>query len=587
MSFTQENKLLFKRLFGLLKPYTKRIVIILICITASSGIGMLLPQFSKQIMDKGLLVKNLGVVIKFSLFTLVLVLTDQMIGLLETRYYSYVNSVFQHSLLKSAFKHILKLKMHYFSNTNFAEIMSNVGMDVGNVSRICDKGIFIIISQVLRIIGGVIGLLLIDWKLTLVVVCIAPVRYFTVKYLASKRKRVFEEYMEHNRKFSSWYGDCIGGVKEIKLWGTDRIKLGQFISKQRDIVKINIKLALLDEINKFSENITYQIIANALYILGAYIVFNSSLSIGGLFAFMTYSAYVTQPISAILNIGYNFSNIIPSAKRFFDFLDMESEVDNGREKQIRLSGNEIKGGIIFENVDFSYKKGEKVLNNINFEINAGEKIAIVGTNGSGKSTIINLLLRFYKPENGKILIDGMNINKVKLRDHRSLISVVSQDLYLFNTSIQENISNGVKIDNFKLLKAVKESGAHDFIEALPLKYKSEVGRNGSMLSGGERQKIAMARALVRDTSIMVLDEATANYDAESEAKVNEVLSRNASGKTVIVISHKPDILKRVDKIIVVDNGRIADFGRHEELYERSGIYRELTNIHRDFGKMVV
>ncbi len=526
---------------------------------------MLIPLLSKQIMDKGLLVENLSVVVRYSLLVFSIVLLEQAIGLLETKYYSYINSVFQYSLTKMAFKHLQKLKIQYFNNTNFSEIMSNVGIDVGNITRICDKGTFIILSQIFRIIGGLIGLLIIDWKLTFIVLLVVPVRYFTVKYLAKKRKAMFKEYMEYSRDFSSWYGDTISGIKEIKLWGIERIKTGEFIKKQRNIVKINIKLAFMDKFNEYSESIVFQGINCVLYILGAYIAFKNGLTIGGLFAFLTYSAYVIGPISAILNIGYNFSNVIPSAKRFFEFLDMETETNIDQKNSIRLNNKEVHGNIKFENVSFSYKDEEKILNNINLNINSGEKIAIIGANGSGKSTFIQLLLRFYKPQEGKILIDGININNIKLIDYRRLISVVSQDLYLFNTTIENNISIGTKYDEATISNAAAKSGAYDFIKDMPLKYKSEVGRNGSKLSGGQRQKIAMARAFARKSKILILDEATANYDAESEAYVNQILTTDFKDRTVIVISHKPNILSMVDKIWKVEGGSVKEYRNLTEL----------------------
>lgn len=575
MSIIKENKELYIRLFKLLKPYFKKISLIFACIIVSAGINMLIPLLSKQIMDNGLLVKNFNVVVKFSLITMAIVLIEQAIGLLETKYFSYVNSIFQYSLLKMAFKHLQKLKLSYFNNTNFSEIMGNIGMDVGNISRICDKGTFIIISQVFRIIGGLIGLLIIDWKLTLIVLFVAPVRYFIVNFLAKKRKDMFEEFMEYNRDFSSWYGDTISGMKEIKLCGLDRIKTGEFIKKQRKIVKMNIKMAFLDKFNEYSESVVFQGISSALYILGAYMAFRNDLTIGGLFAFLTYSSYVIGPISAILNIGYNFSNIIPSTKRFFEFLDMETEGGINRGNHVRLADNQVRGDIRFEGVSFSYKEEEKILNKINLNINAGEKIAIIGANGSGKSTLINLLLRFYKPQEGKILVDGIDINNIRLRDYRSLISVVSQDLYLFNTTIENNISTGSKADSSIISKAAVRSGAFDFIKDMPLKYKSEVGRNGSRLSGGQRQKIAMARAFARHSKILILDEATANYDVESEAYVNKMLTTEFKDSTVLVISHKPDILTKVDKIWMVHEGNIQEYISFGDLKNNSTVYKEL------------
>lgn len=566
MPISDENKIIFKRIFKLLKPYFKKISVIFICIIASAGINMLFPLISKQIMDNGLLKSNLYIVVKFSLITFAMVLVDQAIGLFETKYFSYVNAMFQYSLQKMAFKHLLKLKLQYFNNINFSEIMGNVGMDVGNISRVCDKGTFIIISQIFRIAGGLIGLLLIDWKLTIVVISVVPIRFFTVKYLARKRKDMFKEYIEYNREYSSWYGDAITGIKEIKLLGIQRIKIGEFIKKQKSIVKMNIKMAFLDKFNEYSESIVFQAINGALYILGAYIAFNNGVTIGGLFAFLTYSAYVIGPISAILNIGYNFSNIIPSAKRFFEFLDMETELHS--KQLIRAEKDEIKGRIKFNDVSFSYKGSEKILHDINLEIKPGEKIAIIGANGSGKSTLINLLLRFYKPDVGKIEIDGLDINTINLKDYRSLISVVSQDLYLFNTSIEENISVGLKKDEAKMNKAAQESGAYEFIKDMPLRFKSEVGRNGSNLSGGQRQKIAVARAFAREAKILILDEATANYDVESETYLNRMLASGFENKTVLVISHKPDILTKVDKIWVLNSGSIREYIGYED-FERN------------------
>jgi ATP-binding cassette subfamily B protein len=583
MSVSEENKQIIKRIFKLLKPYFKKISVILICIIASAGINMLYPLISKQVMDNGLLKSDMYVVVKFTLITFAMVLIDQAFGLLETKYFSYVNSMFQYSLQKIAFKHLLKLKLQYFNNTNFSEIMGNVGMDVSNMSRVCDRATFIVISQVFRIIGGLVGLLMIDWRLTIVVILVAPVRYITVKYLAKKRKDMIKDYIEYNREYSSWYGDAISGVKEIKLMGIQRIKIGEFIKKQKNLVKINIKMAFLDKFNEYSESIIFQVINGALYILGAYIAFKNGITIGGLFAFLTYSAYVIGPISAILNIGYNFSNVIPSAKRFFEFLDMETETGEEKKCLIRIDNNEVTGQINFKEVGFSYRTGERILNNINLEIKPGEKIAIIGANGSGKSTLINLLLRFYKPDEGRIEIDGRDINSINLKDYRNLISVVSQDLYLFNASIEENISLGLKRDEESMNKAAQESGAYEFIKDMPLKFKSEVGRNGSNLSGGQRQKIAVARAFARDSKILILDEATANYDVESETYLNQLLTSVFKEKTVLVISHKPDILTKVDKIWALNSGSISEYIGYNDFenncaYKKDFLFEEKTFI---------
>lgn len=577
MSFFKENKAMLKRIINLLRPYTKKIIAIFICIIISSGVSMIIPFIGMKITDDGLVAKNFRVVVLFSLLTLALIIIEQGIGMIETKYYAYINSVFPYTLSKMAFKHTLKLKMSYFNDTNFAEIMNNIGMDVGNISRICDRSMFFIISQALRIFGGIIGLLIIDWRLTILVVTMVPLRYFLVKYLAKKRIIILQKYMDYNAEYSSWYGDTIGGVKEIKLWGIDRQKLGQFVKKQRKIIKVNIQLAFMDKLNEYSETILFQVITSALYILGAYIYLQGSMTLGAIFTFITYSVYVTQPVSAILDIGYSFSNVIPSAKRFFEFLDMSEEEAPKLQSDKNIESSKLNGAIMFENVNFSYSQGNNTLKNISFEIKKGEKIAIIGANGSGKTTIINLLLRFISPDSGRILLDGIDIEEIRVKNYRRLISVVSQDMYLFNTTIEENIKIDADIKRDEIYRAAKDSGAYEFIKNIPQNYDYVVGRNGAKLSGGQRQKIAMARALARkDSKIIILDEATSNYDIESEGNLNEILSFAYTNKTIIVISHKPDILKKVDRIVIIDDGYIADVGKHEELYERSALYRELS-----------
>lgn len=499
MKSNKENKVLLSKILIFLKPYIKKISVIFLCIFASSVISIIIPLFSKKIMDEGLLMHNFFLIVRYTIVIFVFVLIDQIIGLLEIKYYSYINAMFQFSLNKVAFKHLLKLKVTYFNKVNFSEIISNIGVDVGNITRICDGGTFIIISQVFRIFGGIIGLSLIDWKLTLLVITIVPLRYIIVRALAKKRKGLIKEFIEFNRDFSSWYGDTICGIREIKLWGIDRIKIGEFIKKQRKIIKINIKMAFLDKLNEYSETLLFHIINSTLYILGSSIVFSNGTSIRGLFAFLTYSSYVIGPISLILNIGYNFSNIVPSAKRYLDFLDIETEINEQQLKPIRTSNLQVKGKINFENIIFAYNDEVNLLSDISFEINCGEKAAIIGINGSGKTTLINLLLRFYNSQQGKILLDGIDIRQIKLKDYRNLISVFSQELYLFNESIEHNINLYSKSDQLKVHKAAEESRAYEFIQNMPLKYNTQVGSGGSNLSGGQRQNVAMARALIRDS----------------------------------------------------------------------------------------
>ncbi|RCX15470.1 ATP-binding cassette subfamily B protein [Anaerobacterium chartisolvens] len=582
MKFNNEDKKVIKRILYLFKPYIKKVTLILVCMLISAGISMMIPRISQQLMDRGLLAHNYKLLIIFTLAGLALLLIEQGLGFIETKNRIYLNSIIPYTLSKNAFKHTLRMKMQSLNDTNTAEIMSTIGMDVGNIGRICDSSTFYILSSIFKMVGGFIGLLLIDWRLTLMVVVIVPFRYILVKYIAKKRKQLFEEYLKLNKDFAAFYGDTVSGVKEIKLWGLDRIKIGKFIKGQRELININIKMGLIDKLNEFSETVLFQVIMDVIYIMGAYLVFQNSLTIGELFAFITYSSYVTGPISAILNIGYNFVNIIPSAKRYFDYMDREGEPYGRNRGTESFAGKDSEVVITYEDVSFSYTNEKQILDKVSFEIREGEKVAIVGANGSGKSTIINLLLRFYQPTSGKILLNGIDINSIDLREYRSMISVVSQDMYLFNASIKENITLNTKTNELNIHKAVKECGIDKFIEKLPEKYETVVGKNGTGVSGGEKQKIALARAIIRASKILVLDEATANYDMESEAAVNKFIGKELSRKTAIIISHKPDILKYVSKVIVLENGSIVDIGKHNDLCMRNEQYKKMMEAHETF-----
>ncbi|NOW07166.1 ABC transporter ATP-binding protein [Clostridium beijerinckii] len=581
MNMKEEDKLVLSELIKLFKPYKWKMIVVIICITTSAGLSILTPIVNQKLMDDGLISKNLKVIIEYSSCNLILIVIIQGLGVIETKYRSYIENLLSFNLEMNAFKHTLKMKMNFFLSTNYAEIMNDLTTDIRNISEIVNQNTFYTVTSIFRIVVGIIGLIIIDWKLSILVLLITPIRYIIVKFLTRERKKLAKEYIQSYKNYSGWYGNTLAGIKEVKIWGLEILKIDQFIKKQRNIIKQHIKMEYLANANEISQTVFSQIITTFIYIIGGYMIIGSNLTIGKLFAFITYSSYVTGPLFAIMNISYSFANVLPSAKRYFEFMSMETEDEIRNNGLSKLNSNEILGSIEFENVEFSYNDKESVLKNISFKINAGEKVAIIGSNGSGKTTIINLILRFLIPDSGSILLDGTDINSLKLKDYRKLISVVSQDVYLFNSSIKENIMLNSKKSDTEMYSAVRTSGACGFIEEMPNKYESIVGERGSKLSGGERQKIAMARAFIRDSKILILDEATANYDMEAEYHVNNIIRENYKDKTIIIISHKPDILAKVDKIIVINHGVIEDIGTHLDLYKRNDFYKGMVNIPSD------
>ncbi|SFU40408.1 ATP-binding cassette, subfamily B [Clostridium sp. DSM 8431] len=483
----------------------------ILCIIISSVLSILTPIIDQKLIDDGLLLKDMKIVIKYSILDLIILAIIQLLDIVETKKRSCIKNLISFNLEKQAFVHTLKLKMNFFKDTNYAEIISNLRTDIRNISEVFNEQTFYTLTSILRIFVGFVGLFSIDFRLGLLVIIITPIRYFTVKYLAQKRRISIKNYMRSYKNFSKWYGDTIGGIKEIKLWGLYELKIDQFSERQKNIIRENIRTDYLEKLNTTSSKAFNPIINLSVYILGGYMIVGDILTVGKLFAFITYIQYVTQPIFALMNISYRFAGILPSAKRYYDFISIETEECIDVESSMKKNSSSILGNIEFKNVSFSYedKDGNMTLNNISFKINSGEKVAIIGNNGSGKTTIINLLLRFLKPIYGKILFDGVDVNNIDLECYRNFFAVVSQDVYLFNTTIKQNIvlnSNKTDID-VKL--AIKNSGAAKFIGELSDKHQTIVGDRGSKLSGGQRQKIAMARAFLKDSKILLLDEATA------------------------------------------------------------------------------
>ena len=314
---------------------------------------------------------------------------------------------------------------------------------------------------------------------------------------------------------------------------------------------------MLGQWNTITDSLMVQFLSTLLYILGANLVFDLQLSVGSVFAFITYSSYVTGPISAILNIGYLLSGIIPSTKRYYAFMDLEEETDNG--ETAALCPDDLK----LQQVSFAYEKEKYVLKDVDILFAKGSKTAIIGRNGSGKTTIINLLTRMYEPTSGKIMLGTEDISELPLPEYRNMVSVVSQQIYLFNDTIRNNICLYKRVDDVIVEEACKDSGLEDFIKEVSLDYV--VGQNGAMLSGGQKQKIALARALIHDKPIVIFDEATSNTDAYSEQQINGLLDTKLKEKTVIVITHKKEILNKVDQIVVLKEGVVIDNGTYDEL----------------------
>lgn len=561
-----DNKEAVKRLLLLLGKYKKTIVVIVGCLLVSTGLNLCVPLISRRIMDDGFIGGNKKLLIELVLVSMVIYAINSLVDLIKEKKRVDISAKIQYFLSEQSFTHLMKLWVNYFNNTNYAETLNNINTDINQMTSVADSSVFFVITQAFSMTGGIIGLFIIDFRMTILVLLFIPFKCAVMKYFAKKQKRIMDEFIKKNQKYAKWFGDTVGGVREVKLFNILDRKHEEFDQNQKDIIEKQKQMNMLGQWNTITDSLMVQFLSTLLYILGANLVFDLQLSVGSVFAFITYSSYVTGPISAILNIGYLLSGIIPSTKRYYAFMDLEEETDNGETAD--LCPDDLKmEQVSFAYEKLAYEKEKYVLKDVDILFAKGSKTAIIGRNGSGKTTIINLLTRMYEPISGKILLGAEKISELSLSAYRNIISVVSQQIYLFNDTIRNNICLYKQVDEARIEAACKDSGLEDFIKEVSLDYV--VGQNGAMLSGGQKQKIALARALIHDKPIIIFDEATSNTDAYSEQQINKLLNTKLKEKTVIVITHKKEILNKVDQIVVLKKGVVVDIGAYDELIGKS------------------
>lgn len=570
------EKDIIHKLKYLLYEHRRKIFIIFGCLLISTGLNLCIPLISKKIMDDGFIGGNKSILIHLVVCSFGIYIVISALNIIKEKVRVEIAAKVQYSLWNQAYEHLMKMKIGYFNGRNVAEIFNNLSVDISNMVSVADESVFFVVTQAFSMVGGVIGLFILDCRMTVLVLLFIPVKAVVMKYFAKYRKKVIDEFILDSEKYSGWFGDTVGGIREVKLFGILDNKHSEFNEKQRAVIHRQKKMNMLSQWNTVADAVLVHLLTTLIYIVGSNLVFNMQLSVGSIFAFITYSAYVTGPISAILNIGYLLSGIIPSTKRYYEFMELEEE---GSSQGITASPRF--GDIELKNVSFAYEDGKPVLDGLNVIFHKGSKTAVIGRNGSGKTTIINLLTRLYEPDAGRILLNGMDIADIPLQVYRDMVSIVSQQIYLFNDTIRNNICLYKQTDESSLMAACEESGLGEFISEVSLDYI--VGQNGSMLSGGQKQKIAMARTLVQDKPIVIFDEATSNADVYSEQQINGLLHTMLKDKTVIVITHKREILSEMDQIVVLKEGRVTSARRYDELTDTSDELRTMMEMTEQRG----
>lgn len=567
---------LMKRLLSYIKPYRKHIIIVIIINIIVAALGPVRPILTKIAIDKYIANSDYHGLLIIGLLLLATLLLQAVIQYFLTYFMQYLGQKIIYDLRSQLYTHIQKLALKFFDKTPIGRMVTRVTNDIESLNALFSSGIVMAFSDIFIIIWIFAFMFFLDVKLSFVTLSILPFLIYGTFLFRRKVRESYRDVRLHLARLNSYMQEHITGMNVVQIFNKEKSELKNFSSINSDYKKANIKSIFYYAVFFPSVELISSVAIGLIIWYGGGNVISSTLTIGTLFAFIQYTEMFFRPIRD-LSEKYNvLQTAMASSERIFKLLDNKTFVNNS-EKPVNL--NQIRGKIDFKNVWFEYKKDEPILKNISFNISPGETVAIVGATGAGKTSIINILTRFYDIKSGSILVDGIDIRKINKRELRKYISIVLQDVFLFSGTIRSNISmDNDEISEEQIRKAATLVGADKFIETLPNKYDEMVMERGATLSVGQKQLISFARALAYNPQILILDEATSSVDTETEALIQKAIEKLLVGRTAIVIAHRLSTIQKVDKIIVMHKGEIRETGNHQELLAKKGIYYKLYQL---------
>lgn len=568
---------LFKRLMQYIGPYKLVFYSTLGFVVGLAVFSVWRPKILQQAIDTKIAVQEYDGFMYFIIIMVVLLILEVVCNLLFIYYATWLGQSVVKDVRVKLFKHIMSFKMKYFDNSSVGVLVTRTVTDMERIADVFGDGLFMIFSDLLKMIAIAGMMLYMNWSLALIVFITMPVIIYATNIFQKYMKMAFEDVRNEVSNLNSFVQERVTGMKILQLFTREETEYKNFKDINERHKKGWLKTvwynSIFFPIAEFLSSITLGLV---VWYGGLNIVLDDTASLGELTAFIMMIPMLFRPLNQIANKFNTLQMGMVAANRVFDVLDTDSHIDDAG----KLEAPQFKGDITFEDVHFSYIQDEEVLKGISLEVYSGQTVAIVGATGAGKSTIINLLNRFYDIQKGTITIDGTNIKNITLSSLRAQIAVVLQDVFLFADTIINNITlNNKNITKEQVYQAAKDIGLHEFIMSLPNGYDYNVKERGAMLSSGQRQLISFLRAYVTNPSILVLDEATSSVDSYSEQLIQDATDKITKGRTSIVIAHRLATIKKADNIIVMDSGLIVEQGTHKELLKRKdGYYRNLYEV---------
>jgi ATP-binding cassette subfamily B multidrug efflux pump len=569
------DKRLLKRILDYVRPYKKAYYISIFLTCSIAFIAPLRPLLIQYTFDNYIMVPNAEMLLRMTVLMVGLLLFQSVIQYYQTYLTSWLGQSVIRDMRTRLYRHIVNLRLKFFDNTPIGTLQTRVISDMETIADIFSEGLIIMIGDILQLVVIIIWMFCISWKLSLISLSSIPLLLVATRFFQKGIKEAFKEVRVQVAHLNTFVQEHLTGMSIVQIFNRESIEMEKFDAINKLHADANIRSVWYYSIFFPIVEILSAASIGLLVWWGAGEAIHNEVSLGVIVAFIMYINMMFRPIRELADKFNVLQMGMVSSERIFNLMDTDAFIqDTGT-----LVKEDIKGDIVFENVWFAYNDENWILKDVSFTVAAGQSIALVGATGAGKSSVINILTRFYEINKGKITIDGIDIKNFKLQDLRKKMAVVMQDVFLFSNTIANNISlSDPSIPLSQMMEAAKAIGADKFIESLPGQFNYNVRERGATLSAGQRQLIAFIRTYVYNPKILILDEATSSIDSESESLIQQATNTLTKGRTSIIIAHRLSTVQKADKILVLDAGEIKESGTHQELLRQNGMYKNLYDV---------